>query len=106
MKEEKHLDMCGGLREDTGTKTDLHGSMDDANTLKLRFGVRDLDLPERRKRSTNSREEDVVAHMCPCGTTIESRGECETHKVERDVLVEEMRKLDECDMEALWLTRE
>ena len=42
------------------------------------------------------------AHMCPCGTTIESRtlmmGECEISKEERDVLVE-MRKLDECDVE-------
>ena len=43
------------------------------------------------------------AHVCPCGTTIESRihvvGECEIYKEERDVLEEEMRKLDECDME-------
>ena len=42
------------------------------------------------------------AHMCPCGTTIESRthivGECNIYKEERDVL-EEMRKLDKCDME-------
>ena len=43
------------------------------------------------------------AHMCPCGTTIERRthrvGECEIYKEERDALEEEMRKLDECDME-------
>ena len=43
------------------------------------------------------------AHMCPCGTTIESRanivGECEICKEERDALEEEMRKLDECDVE-------
>ena len=42
------------------------------------------------------------AHMCPCGTTIKSRtqiiGECEMCKEERDVLVEEMNKLDVCDM--------
>ena len=42
------------------------------------------------------------AHMCPCGTTIESRthtvGECEIYKEERDALEEEMRKLDVCDM--------
>ena len=41
--------------------------------------------------------------MFPCGTTIESRtrviGECELYTEERDVLVEETRKLDECDME-------
>ena len=40
--------------------------------------------------------------MCPCGTTIESRthivGECKIYKGERDAL-EEMRKLDVCDME-------
>ena len=41
------------------------------------------------------------AHMCPCGTTIESRThivECEIYKEERNGL-KEMRKLDECDME-------
>ena len=41
------------------------------------------------------------AHVCPCGTTIESRtsivGESELYKEER----EEMRKLDECDSEEL-----
>ena len=35
-------------------------------------------------------------HICPCGTTIESRtqivGECEKYKEERDVLEEETRK--------------
>ena len=47
--------------------------MDYAKKLKPRFRVGDLDLPERRKRYTSSREEeeDVDAHMCPCGTTID-----------------------------------
>ena len=40
--------------------------------------------------------------MCPCGKAVESRthivGECEMYKEEPDVL-EEMRKMDECDME-------
>ena len=40
--------------------------------------------------------------MRPCGKAVESRahivGECEIHKEERDAL-EEMRKMDECDME-------
>ena len=46
--------------------------------LKLRFRVGDVDLPERRKGYTSSREEENVAtNMCPCGTTIESR----THRV-------------------------
>ena len=41
--------------------------------------------------------------MCPCGKSVESRthivGECEIYKEERDVLEEEMRKIDECDTE-------
>ena len=77
--------------------------MDYAKNMKLRFGVGDLDLPERRKRYTSIREEGVATHMCPCGTTIESRthtvGECEICKEERDALEEEMRKLDKRDME-------
>ena len=85
-------------------KTYLQGPMDFAKTLKLRFRVGDLDLPERRKRCTSSREkEEVDAQMCPCGKAIESRthivGECEIYKEERDVLEEEMREIDECDME-------
>ena len=94
------------LPEGIGIKTYLHGRMDYAKNLKLRFRVGDLDLPEIRKRYTSSREEeDVATNMCPCGTTKNSRthkvGECETHKEERDALEEEMRKLDVCDMEKL-----
>ena len=41
--------------------------------------------------------------MCPCGTTTESRthivGECEVYKEELDVLIKEMKKLDECEIE-------
>ena len=40
-------------------------------TLKLRFRVGDLDLPERRKRYASSREEEEIAQMCPCGRSIE-----------------------------------
>ena len=103
MKEEKHVEIYGGLREDVGMKTYLHGPMDYAKKLKLRFRVGDLDLPERRKRYTSSREEeDVGTNMCQCGTAIESRtpivGECAKYKEERDAL-QEMRKLDACDME-------
>ena len=81
-----------------------HGPMDFAKTPKLRFRVGDLDLPERRKRYTSSREEEEIdAQMCPCGKAIESRthivGECEICKEERDVLEEEMREIGECDME-------
>ena len=50
----------------------LHGPMDFAKTLKLRFRAGDLDLPERRKRCTSSgEEEDIDAQMCPCGKAIE-----------------------------------
>ena len=81
----------------------LSGPMDFPRTLKLRFRVGDLDLPERRKRHTSSREEEEIdAQMCPCGKSIKSRthivGECEINKEERDVLEEEMREIDECDM--------
>ena len=53
-------------------KTYLRGPIDHAKKLKLRFRVGDLDLPERKKRCTSSREEeDVFTNMCPRGTTIE-----------------------------------
>ena len=87
-------------------KTYLHGSMDYAKKLNLRFRVGDLDLPERRKRYTSSREnEDVATKVCSCGTTIKRRahrvGECEINKEDRDALEEEVRKLDVCGMEEL-----
>ena len=94
--------MYGGFREDIGMKTYLHGPMNYAKKLKLRFRVGDLDLPGRRKRYASSREKGVATNMCPCGTTIESRShlvrECEICKEERDALEEEMRKFDGCDM--------
>ena len=80
-------------------KTYLHGPLDYAKTLKLRFRVGGLDLPERRKRYTNSRGEAEDAQMRPFGKAVESRthivGECEIYKEERDVL-EEVRKIDKC----------
>ena len=79
----------------------MHGSMDYAKTLKLRFRVEDLDLPEKRKRYASSREEEQITQMYSCGKAVESRthlvGECEIYNKERDLL--EMRKIDECDME-------
>ena len=51
----------------------LHGPMDYAKTLKLRFRVGDLGLPERRKRYTSGQEEEKDAQMCPCSKAIESR---------------------------------
>ena len=48
-------------------------------------------------------EEKVDSQMYPYGKAIESRnyivGECEIYKEERDVLEEEMREIDECEME-------
>ena len=75
----------------------MHGPMDYAKTLKLRFRVGDLGLPERRNRSyTSSRgEEEGDAQMCSCGKAVESRthivGECETYKEGRDVSEENRR---------------
>ena len=102
VESEKYLEVYGGLREGIGMKTYLHGP-GLAKTLKLRFRVGDLDLPEGRKGYTSSREEEEVdAQMCPSGKAIESRthivGECELYKEERDVS-KEMREIDECDME-------
>ena len=70
----------------------------------LRFRAGDLDLPERKNRYANSREEEEEgAQMCPCCRAKESRshivGEREMYKEERDVLEEEMRTIDECDVE-------
>lgn len=44
-----------------------------AKTIKLRYRVGALDLPYKRKIRTSSLEEDVDSHMCPYGTTTESR---------------------------------
>ena len=82
-------------------KTRLHRPMDYAKTLKLRFRVGDLRLPERKRYTSCREEEEQIAQMCPCGKAVESRThseECEMHKEERDVL-EEMRQTDECDVE-------
>ena len=77
-------------------KTYLHGPMDFAKMLKLRFRVGDLDLPEKRKRCTSSREEEEVdARICPCVKAIESRtciAGCEMYKEERDAL-EKLREV-------------
>ena len=63
VNEEKHSEIYRELREDIGMKTYLHGQMDHAKKLNLRFRVGNLDLPGRRKRYTSSREEDMGAHM-------------------------------------------
>ena len=62
---EEHPEIYGRLREGTGMKTYLYCPMDYVKTLKPQFRVGELDLPERRKRYTSSREEEDV-QMCPC----------------------------------------
>ena len=72
VKEDKHLELNWGLREDIGMKTYLHDPTDYVKNIRLRFRVGGLDLRDRRKRYTSSREEENVAtNMCPCDTTIE-----------------------------------
>ena len=74
VKEEEHLEIFVGSREEVAMNMYLHGPMDYAKTLKLRLRVGDLDLPERRKRLISSREEGKEdAKMCPCGKSIESK---------------------------------
>ena len=101
--EKRFLEMYGDLGEEMGMIRYWHGSMDYAETLKLRFRVGGLDVPERRNKYTSSREkEDEDAQKCPCGEAVESRtqmlGGCEVYKEERDML-QEMRKIDVWDME-------
>ena len=50
----RYVEMYEGSREEIGMKTYLHGPMDCAKTLELRFRVGDLNLPERRKRKEQS----------------------------------------------------
>ena len=102
VKGEEHSRDLRGVKRRNRNETHLHGPMDCSKTMKLRFRVGDLDLPERRKRCASSREEEEISQMCPCGKAVESRtrivGEFEIYKEERDVL-EKMRKIDEGGME-------
>ena len=98
VKEEKHLEVYGGgSRVEIGMKPYLHGPMDFREKVETSISRGEPGPPERRtKRYSSSREEeDVVTHMCPCGTTIEGRthivGQCAIYKEERDV----SRGLDE-----------
>ena len=59
---------------------------------------------ERRKRYTSGREEEEVdAQMCPCSKAKEGRthivGEWEKYKEGRDGLEQEIKQIDECDIE-------
>ena len=64
VKEEEHLEIDGELREEIGMKTYLHGPMVYATTLKLRFRVGDLDLPERRGIPVLAVERRKRMHRC------------------------------------------
>ena len=84
-------------------KTYLLGLINYAITLKLRFRVGDLDVPEERGIPEVRRRGKNI-HRCAFVAKKESRTnivrECEMFKVERDV-VEEMRKIDERDMDKI-----
>ena len=103
-KGEEHFEIYGGVKRRDGNENVVARPNGLRETLKLRFQVRDLDLPKRRKRCTGSREEEEDAQMCLCGKTMESRthavGECGMYKEERYVL-EETRKIDERGMDKL-----
>ena len=60
VKSEKHLEIYGGLSKGIGMKTYSHGPMDFVKRTKMRFRVGDLNLPQRRKMYTSSREEEEV----------------------------------------------
>ena len=49
----------------------MHGPMDYTKTSELRFRVRDLDLPEKKKHTSSREEEEDAQMMCPCGQTKE-----------------------------------
>ena len=76
-KSEKHLGDIRGIRRRDRKENVLylHGPMDSATTLKLRFRVGDLALPEKRERYTSNREEGVDTQMFPC---VEATA-CRTH---------------------------
>lgn len=65
----------------------LRGPMDYAKSLKLRFDVADLDLPERRGINSGDVEE-IDTQVCRCGKAIGRRahtvGKCEMYKGEQD----------------------
>ena len=63
VKEEKHLEIYGGLRKDIGMKTYLHGPMNFAKKLKLRFREGNLDLREGRDIPVLGKRRTWV-HMC------------------------------------------
>ena len=63
VKEEERLEIYGGLRDEMGMKTYLHGPMDYVKTLKLRLRVGDLDLPEKRGMPIADRRRTKM-HRC------------------------------------------
>ena len=71
-KQGKILSKLRGIREVSerkGMKSHLRGPMGFAKTLKLRFRVGDLDLPQRRKRGIPG--EEVDAQLCACSKAME-----------------------------------
>ena len=52
-------------------KTYLHGPMEYAKKLKLRFRAGDLDLPERKRYASSREKEEEDVQMGPCGKAVE-----------------------------------
>ena len=78
--------------------------------VKVQFGVRDLELPERSKGFTSSRQEGGLdSDMFHCGITTERNThivrQCEVYHEERHVFKNEMRKLDERDTQQFGILR-
>ena len=61
----ERLEIYGGLREDIGIQTYLHGPMEYTKNLKLRSRVGKLDLPKRRDIPVVGRRR-TWRHMCAC----------------------------------------
>ena len=68
--QEEHLRDLRGVKRKNRNENVSARSIELCETLKLRFRVAGLDLPER-KRYTRSRGEKEDAPMCPCGKAIE-----------------------------------
>ena len=61
--QEEHIEIYGGLKEEIGMQTNLHGPLGYAKTLKLRFRVGHLDLPQRRDMPVDARRRKKM-HRC------------------------------------------
>ena len=69
VKKEEALESCRDRNENAFARPNR---LCEKNAKKLRFRAGELDLPDRRKRYTSSREEEEEdAQTCPCGKVID-----------------------------------